>query len=281
MLFLLIFLQKYAIFVLVIAMTDLFTRNVRCDDISFKYAKGISDRSGKEFHLYNEIILFLGGDAELISETVHMKLKPQTLVVIPKETYHQVVINGKQDEYFRCVFQFENTKDICDLIHESMQELFVTDCNKSITYLFSQMIELSSSDFKQFKNEITKSVLVLLLNEIRTKKSVNIENDLNDELTKQAIKYISDNLTDNISIDEMALKFNTSVSTLMHTFKKNMNISIYKYIIKKRLILAHSKISDGEQSTVVASECGFNDYSGFYRQYKKMFDTTPSKKVRK
>ena len=69
------------------------------------------------------------------------------------------------------------------------------------------------------------------------------------------------------------------VATLMHTFKKNMNISIHKYIIKKWLILAHAKISNGEQSVIVANECGFNDYSGFYKQYVKMFDTTPSRHI--
>lgn len=60
-----------------------------------------------------------------------------------------------------------------------------------------------------------------------------------------------------------------------------MNIPIRKYVIKKRLILAHSKILKGELSSVAAIECGFNDYSGFYRQYKKMYDITPSTHTRK
>ena len=87
-------------------MSELFSRSISGDTVGFKHAKGVSDRSGKEFHLFHEIILFLGGQAELISETVHTALHPQTLIVIPKETYHQLVISGDPSQYCRCVFQF-------------------------------------------------------------------------------------------------------------------------------------------------------------------------------
>ena len=265
----------------VIIMSDLFSRYVNSDKISFKHAKGISDRSGKEFHLFHEIILFLGGDAELVSETVHTKLKPQTLIVIPKETYHQVIINGKQDEYCRCVFQFYEDENNKALIESSMHELFITESDKNTYFLFSKMMQLAKNSNKGFAVNVAEAVLTLLLNEIRAKKSVEIDTDLNDALTKQAIEYINERLTDNFNIEDISQHLNVSPSTLMHTFKKNMNIPIHKYIIKKRLILAHSKISKGEPSSVASVECGFNDYSGFYRQYKKMFDISPSTHTRK
>ena len=279
--FILIFLQKNVKINGVIMMSDLFSRYVTGDNIAFKHAKGISDRSGKEFHLFHEIILFLGGDAELISETVHAKLKPQTLIVIPKETYHQVLIKGKQDEYCRCVFQFYETEDNISLIKNGMQELFITESDKAAAYLFSKMMRLAENPNEELSSVISQAVLNLLLDEIKAKKSTEIINSLNDGLTEQAIEYIAERLTENLSIENIARCLNVSPSTLMHTFKKNMNISIHKYIIKKRLILAHAKISDGEQATVAASECGFNDYSGFYMQYRKMFDMTPSTHMRK
>lgn len=33
---------------------------------------------------------------------------------------------------------------------------------------------------------------------------------------------------------------------------------------------------DGQPATQAAIECGFNDYSGFYKQFKKMFNKSPS-----
>ena len=70
---------------------------------------------------------------------------------------------------------------------------------------------------------------------------------------------------------------NVSPSTLTHSFKKDMNISVYRYILKKRLVLAQQKILSGEPAQKAALDCGFNDYSGFYKQYKKTFGIAPSR----
>ena len=96
-------------------MEDLFSHRIYAENISFKHARGVSDRSGKEFHIYHELILFLDGDAEFISEDLHMRVKPETLIVIPKETYHQMVIHGNQERYYRCVLQFDGGDETAEL----------------------------------------------------------------------------------------------------------------------------------------------------------------------
>ena len=83
-------------------------------------------------------------------------------------------------------------------------------------------------------------------------------------------------MVNKITVAKISETLNVSKSCVAHIFKKEMNISIYKYILEKRLILAHNKILDGMPATLVALECGFSDYSGFYKQYKKMFNTAPS-----
>ena len=82
----------------------------------------------------------------------------------------------------------------------------------------------------------------------------------------------------NGTVEEIANHCNVSLSLLSHIFKKEMNISPYKYALKKRLINARRKINAGELSTSVAVECGWNDYSGFYKQYIKTFGVPPSSK---
>ena len=56
-----------------------------------------------------------------------------------------------------------------------------------------------------------------------------------------------------------------------------MHISIYKYILQKKLIRAHKLISEGTNAVDAALLCGFNEYSGFYKVYKKHFGFSPSK----
>lgn len=278
--FTLTFLQSYVMLCGVIIMSDTFSRFVYGDKMNFKYAKGVSDHSGKEFHLFHELVLFFGGDVELISETSHTRLKPNDLIVIPKETYHQVVISNNQDDYHRCVFQFEETDENRELINKSVLGLNVIESDQYVSYLFEKMIKLAQSEDQTLRESISQSVLTLLLDEIRAKNITESQINQYEPLTNKAIEYINDRLTENLSTDTISLALNVSPSTLMHTFKKNMNIPIRKYIIKKRLILAHTRIANGEPATSVAVECGFNDYSGFYKQYKKMFETTPSKNTR-
>jgi AraC-like DNA-binding protein len=263
----------------VIKMSELFSRRITCTDIDFKHAKGESDRSGKEFHLFNEIILFLGDNVNLISEKTNMKLKENTLVLIPKETYHQFQILGNKEDYHRCVFQFEDL--LIAGFSEKWRSVTVFESDASINYLFSKLMEFSRLKNRENEREILKSYLTIILLEIGNNTRSEIEGNLNDNLTRKIIKYISENLSSKFALHDMSLELNASVSTLMHSFRKNMNISIYKYILKKRLLLAHMKIEGGESASVAAEESGFSDYSGFYRQYKKMFGQTPSKVTRK
>ena len=134
------------------------------DDFYFKYAKGDSSRNGKEFHLFYEIILFLGGKAELISETVNTTLRANTLVVIPKETYHQMIIHGEQENYYRCIINFQDIPPVSDII----KKVLVTEADEHIMYLFKTLIDnVSSADAK----ELLRSVLVLLINETKHKEN--------------------------------------------------------------------------------------------------------------
>ena len=87
-----------------------------------------------------------------------------------------------------------------------------------------------------------------------------------------------ESVSEELSVEAVAKQLNVSASLLSHAFKKEMNISFYQYVLKKRLTLAFQKIKDGEPAVLVAERCGFHDYSNFYRQYKKAFGVTPSER---
>lgn len=257
-------------------MSELFSRWIKADGINFKYARGLSDRNGMEFHPFHEIILFMGGEAQFISDKMHITLKPDTLIMIPKESYHQLIVTGSREAYFRCVISF--LEDVpMKLISESMKDIFVTDINTEIKYLFGKLINLTESNRDEgVKAELLKACLLLLLTEIAPERRLCTDTGSNAALSARCIEYISEHFCDRITVADIARKLNVSVSSLTHSFKNDMQISIHQYILKKRLIMAHQRILSGEASTRVAVECGFSDYSGFYKQYKKMFNMPPS-----
>lgn len=250
---------------------------ITSNHITFKYAKGASTEYGKEFHSFHEIIYFMGGDAKFISENMQIPVKPNTLIVIPAETYHQFLINGFQIDYHRCVFHFIDISELKELIDASMKTTLLIEMNPKFHLLFEQMITLTEQQRSdEVASILMQSVLSLILNEIASKNYVNIEREVPNTISDKCTAYIAKHINKPISVEDIAKELNVSVSHLAHSFKKQMNISIHQYILKKKLVIAHHKILDGEPATRAAMECGFNDYSGFYKQFKKMFNKAPS-----
>ena len=258
-------------------MTSLFTDYLYGDSISFKHARGSSDRAGKEFHIYHEIILFLDGDAEFISEDLHMHLNPSTLIVIPSETYHQMIIHGDQENYHRCVLQFGESSELATLLETSMDKVQAFTADREVRFLFDKLIRATKQE-ESHTALLLRSVLVLLLDVLRAPQDLSGGENHQNEVIRTAIEYINRNLDKTLTIHAIAQACSISESSLSHVFKKEMYISIHKFIVKKRLIQAYHRICAGEAATTVAMECGFQDYSGFYKQYKKAFGFPPSQK---
>ena len=259
----------------VIKMQENFLYELTHDDIYFKYAKGPSSRSGKEFHPFFEIILFLGGDAELISETVNTRLAPDTVVFIPKETYHQVLIGKDKDNYRRCVINF--TDKILPASRDRLNALAIFEFNEKLRYLFDTAVSVSK-DATQANASLLRSVLEVILYELSSAEpKASSQNSLSG-VTATALRYIEENILKELNVETVAKACHMSPSSLSHSFKKDMQTSVYRYCLQKKLLCAYDRISHGTPATVAALECGFTDYSGFYKQYKKMFGFSPSKK---
>lgn len=255
-------------------MDRLFTHVIRSDGIFCKHARGISERSGKEFHMFHEIIYYLGGGAEFISEELHMALKPETLIFIPRESYHQMVIHGDPQGYYRCLLQFSET---------ALPVGVPLDCpgirawaaDEELRYLMGKL--MAACDRGE-DGPVPGAVLILLLHALGSKKELTDKADHQSELIRRATEYINRNIHRRICLEEVAAECSVSISTLCHGFKREMNIPIHKFIVKKRLVSAYHRIASGQSATAAAIDCGFRDYSGFYKQYKKLFGVSPSQR---
>ena len=246
-----------------------FEEFIKYNGITFKHAKGKSVMPGKEFHLFNEIIYFIDGKAEIITEKIHKKIAPKTLIVIPKETYHQLNIIGDAENYYRCLLNFDDSA-----LQSSLKEISLFPADFEIDYLFNKLI---SNIKNPNRDQLLNSVLVLLLDKITNEKTYDTADNTLDPILENCIHYIDENIGNDLSIEKLSKIVGTSRSSLSHLFKSELNTPLHRYILKKRLIVAHQKLSTGESATNVSLECGFNDYSGFYKQYKNMFGFSPSK----
>jgi len=91
------------------------------------------------------------------------------------------------------------------------------------------------------------------------------------------IEYINENLTSDISLEDIAKRFYISKYYLCRIFLKHTGVSPFAYITTKRIALAQNLINAGEHATKVAYKVGFSDYSAFYRAYKKQTGRSPGR----
>lgn len=125
--------------------------------------------------------------------------------------------------------------------------------------------------------------LIPLLNEMqRIHLARSEEEDSAADTTEyRVIRFINKHLTDPICLDDICSKFYLSKTQLCRLFKDATGTTVWQYITTKRLIKARQLIEAGENPThIYATQCGFSNYSSFYRAYVKHFGCAPTKDTR-
>ena len=102
-------------------------------------------------------------------------------------------------------------------------------------------------------------------------------NSAPDSIAYQIMRYLNDNLDKSISLADVCRTFYISSSQLCRIFRKSTGVTVKSYLTVKRLVKAKQLIDAGKHATHVYSQCGFSDYSSFYRAYVKHYGCAPTK----
>ena len=94
---------------------------------------------------------------------------------------------------------------------------------------------------------------------------------------KSSLDYIEQNLTTNITADELAEMANYSVGHFCRLFAQAMDTTVASYILKRRLDHVLAEIASGRKAIGVVLEYGFDTYAGFYKAFVKMYGCSPKK----
>ena len=95
------------------------------------------------------------------------------------------------------------------------------------------------------------------------------------ELTQKVLGYIGEHLPEPLSLDELADRFYVSKYYLSHAFTREAGVSVYRYLMMRRLLLARQLLLAGEPAGQVCRSCGFSDYTSFYRAFKSEYGISP------
>ncbi len=90
-------------------------------------------------------------------------------------------------------------------------------------------------------------------------------------------RYIKDNISTKITLNELALKMHCSTVTLTEHFKREFGITIVEYVNQKRIQKAKQLLQNSSLSIREISEtCGFSSVEYFSRSFKESVGQAPS-----
>lgn len=231
-----------------------------------------------------EIYYFISGDCYYMVEGTKYRLKTGDIMIMrPLEAHHLVVCSEKVP-YERIVANIHpdllKSIDPDDQILSNLFSRPLGTLNRFDSSVFSHtlcsdilmMISMQGQGMGRL-DLLSRIMLVLSEADRATKRlSPDLRRDNTGDLL---ISYVNQNLFKNISLQQISEAFFLSQSQINRIFKKITGSSIGQYIAAKRLLTARNRIRAGEPAVRVSEECGYNDYSSFYRSYCAKFGCTP------
>lgn len=92
----------------------------------------------------------------------------------------------------------------------------------------------------------------------------------------KAVSFIHANLDKPIHVQELASLSNMSKTTFFNTFKRLMHVAPNQYIKSSKLQKAQVLLTNGMQASEASYSVGYNSFSQFSREYKRLFGFPPS-----
>jgi AraC-like DNA-binding protein len=95
-----------------------------------------------------------------------------------------------------------------------------------------------------------------------------------------AVEYLRDQVSRNVTLDELAAAAGTGKYQFVRRFKAAVGVPPHKYQIALRVNLARRLLEQGESATDVAALAGFTDQSHLSRHFRQRLGLTPARYAR-
>lgn len=271
-----IYIEKTATICYYLNMKNYFEYKTIYNEISFC----LTDKPSideREIHPYNEILYFIDGDCELLTNGNQHPLKSNSILVFPAEAYH--FFNMKQAKAFsRLKIGFpSHILESTPVRHITSEIKIFKNPNENVMRILDSLCCILKDQTEKTGFSAYVAFLMLVCELSFSKNDEEPLSDVTNKLIFELTEYVSENLSSNLSVKSLSKKFHISTSSLAHLFKKELGISLHKYILQKRLIYAQKLIINEQKPSKIYSDSGFSDYSSFYKAYLKFFGYPPSK----
>ena len=256
----------------------------------------LKDSSGQEkdfhFHEFDKIVILISGKVDYTVEGTTYKLEPWDILLVRHHMIHKAAIDLSVP-YERIIIYLDSA-----YVERFAPEAGLMDCFAAAEKRRYCLMRPDAGGVERLKEALERlektqgdelfgaqllrgTMLVQLLVLINR---IALSDNSREKNTSEsggkiapALSYINENLTRELSIDDMAAMCYMSRYYFMRLFKTQTGCTVHNYIRQKRLVLAARLIREGMSASAAAAECGFSDYSAFHRAFTKTFRVSPGK----
>jgi len=102
-------------------------------------------------------------------------------------------------------------------------------------------------------------------------------NDSKSNIAHSIGKYISDNINEKTTLEMLSEKFHFSKNQIINIIKKEYNMTPFEYMNNIKIMSAEHQLEvTSETAEKIALDCGFYNYSHFYRLFYRKNGISPS-----
>ena len=239
------------------------------------------------FHDHYEFLLPLTSPGNIFVNDQVYPLERGTLYLIGENTLHRTMATGSHARYIlhisrKALGELSTPQtDFIQLTRDTFRRTHLNSEQMTEIIELFQAVERNKND-GSFGGDIYQTIALLklltkispLLNASTAGESIRNKDFLR---VVPILDYIRDNLSDPLTLDQIAGKFFISKHYLCRIFKSATGFSVMEYIIYSRILRARQLLQEGVSVQQAGELSGFSDNSHFIRTFGHLTGTSPGR----
>lgn len=255
-------------------------RDFHCDT----YQGFRSNMSDYHMHGYYEISLILSGNVKILLPKTAQQGQESRLVLLPPMTPH-LMLASPNALYKRINLLFSKDflysvmpkeRNLLDVFEKDGTVIILNDEQTAELYSLAREMHLDEDLFRR------RLRLMIFLSKISDEKIQTQEkSEALPRYITDALSYIQNNYSERIVASNLSRTLGVGRTTLFTSFKKYTGTTLNDYLMQYRVNKAIKYLRQGKKQQDVAESCGFGDACNLNRAFKRVFNLSPGKYLKK
>lgn len=227
-----------------------------------------------------KLVYILAGQVELLKDNQRTNFSLGEFFLIPNFSKITVKLKDIQTRAYLINLAYTPSSDNNDVlsVFQGNSKRMGEAVNSTLSTSLQKLLKLYYLNHDDASYWEVGSLYFQIINKLEKKYLIQ-QNKSKDLLTKEnLILYLTNHITDDISVKEVARQFFVSNQTISRFFKKEFGKSLGKYIQEKRLKrVKEGLVETNEPINSLAYTAGFKNLNSFNRIFKNTYGISPSK----